>query len=89
MRTHKQKLQQGLAELRAGREPKVDARELAYEADPLPHERAVLELASAYDCDKAAVTWASQEKAVNFYNAHGLARTLDEIVRVRELVLAE
>jgi hypothetical protein len=49
-------------------------------------ERAVHILARVYqekeDPTYWATSWANQVKAADFYNAHGLARTLDEILRL-------
>jgi len=53
---------------------------------PDTDERAVLILSSTYqqaeDPQRSSVSWANQVRAAKFFNAHGLAQTLDEIVRV-------
>ena len=64
---------------------KIDAHALAIVEYPGPDERAVLILSSVLNetgPKRAAVPWALQEKAAAFYNKYGLARTLDEIVRL-------
>lgn len=67
-------------------ESKIDAYDLAFRDDPRPEERAALTLASCYaqerDPNYAAVSWAEQQRAVAFYNAHGLYETLSEILRI-------
>ena len=67
--------------------PQVNANELWMVSDPLPHERAVLILAKCYQSqqdgpDYWVVSNENQQKAVAFYNEHGLARTLDECCRI-------
>jgi hypothetical protein len=81
----RRKLEEGLNLLREGKEPSVDAHALAYVADPLPEERAVLRLASALNDagpKKVAVPWSCQEEAAAFFNKHSLSTTLDEIRRL-------
>lgn len=68
-------------ELRNGREPRVDAKNLWRVTFPGPHERAVLLLASTIAGDVSCVPGPVLEQAAEFYNSHGLAATLDEIVR--------
>lgn len=54
---------------------------------PSVEDKAALQLSSEYSYadnpDAACVSWAAQERAMNFYNKHGLAATLDEIFRLR------
>jgi hypothetical protein len=78
-------LSNGLQKLQKGEEPRVDPKRLAYVEDPLPEERAVLLLAIALNDAgprHAAISWKLQEQACAYFNEHGLAKTLDEIVRL-------
>lgn len=80
--TTKQKLEA----LREGREMPVTVDDLVYGTEvgdvPGPDVRAVLELARVIDAHKPSISWAAQEEARQYFNAHGLAATLD---RAREL----
>lgn len=63
----------------------VDVWALAYKSAEVPEERAVLLLASAMNDTgpkRVAVPWDLQVAAADYLNTHGLARTLDEIVRL-------
>lgn len=89
----KRNLNQKIQDLRDGKIPQVTARELW---DDTPGEvpgvevRAILKLADAIfaaeSCD-CAVSWAAQERALAYYNEHGLGATLDEAFRLEELAL--
>ncbi len=83
--TTKQK-QQKVEALREGRVLPVTIDDLVYGTAvgdvPGPDVRAVLELARAIDAGKPSISWAAQEEARGFFNANGLAATLD---RAREL----
>ena len=83
--TTKQK-QQKVEALREGRVLPVTIDDLVYGTAvgdvPGPDVRAVLELARAIDAGKPSISWAAQEEARGFFNALGLAATLD---RAREL----
>lgn len=53
--------------------------------DPSTEDRAALQLAEAIhyaESDHCVVSWSAQERAQDFFNAHGLAATLDEIARL-------
>jgi len=52
---------------------------------PSTEDRAALQLAQAIhfsESDHCVVSWEAQERAEEFFNAHGLAATLDEIARL-------
>jgi len=71
--------------MRGGPEPKVNVRDMAYRDADGPEERAVLRLACAIhrsESGRVAVSWSAQERAGAFFNAHGLATTLDECERL-------
>ena len=71
--------------LKLSHDSPIDPVKLAYVRDPLPDERAVLILASAYQSqerDVGCVTWSNQVKASEYYNAHGLADTLAECLSI-------
>ena len=72
-----------------GPEPKVDVYAMAHRDLDGPDERAVHQLAAAIhwaESDACAISWSAQTRAADFYNAHGLARTLDEIFRLERKV---
>ena len=76
-----------LEALKRGRELPVDPRALGTPGQtPGTDERAFRTLAREYqrkeDPDYVSISWANQEKAAGYFNVHGLAKTLDEIVRV-------
>jgi hypothetical protein len=78
-----------LAALKQGIELPVDPYEMAHgQVGQVPptDERAVLTLAREYqraeDPDYVSISWANQVKAAEYFNAHGLIKTLDEVVRV-------
>lgn len=83
-------LQEKIDALREGKKPKVDLRQHLRDERvgdvPGPDIRAVFLLARAYqqveDPDAAATSWVNQEKAETFFDANGLAATLDEAVRL-------
>jgi hypothetical protein len=53
-------------------------------------DKAALRLAEAIhyaESQSCAVSWSAQERAEVFYNAHGLAATLDEAARLEAAVL--
>jgi predicted GNAT family N-acyltransferase len=55
---------------------------------PDTDEKLVLELAIAIhynESDGAAVSWSAQVRAQDFYNEHGLAKSLDELFRLQAL----
>ena len=87
MKTKRPTTAQKLEALKRGVELPVSARALAYVTEPGVDEKACLTLAAAYQRAEEGprycmVTWANQEKACAFYNARGLAATLDECLRV-------
>jgi hypothetical protein len=56
--------------------------------DSVP-DRAARRLAQAIhdvESDGAAVSWSAQERAETFYNARGLAATLDEATRLERII---
>jgi hypothetical protein len=77
-----------LEALKAGRELPVDVYALAHGRVgdvPDTDERAVLELACAIhhaESDRVAVSWEAQERAAQYFNTHGLSKTLDEMFRL-------
>lgn len=69
-------------------EEKVDLRKLKPAGTyPSMYEKLVLELAAELqrlkDPDEPAVTWACQEEAMNYFNAHGFVKTLDYLMTLR------
>ncbi len=81
--TTKQKLEA----IKHGRELPVDPRAMGVVGEvPATDERAVHILAREYqrakDPDYVSISWACQVKAADYFNAHGLAATLKEILRV-------
>lgn len=55
---------------------------------PGVEDKAALQLARAIhyaESDGCAISWSAQERAMNFFNEHGLAATLDEIFRLEKL----
>ena len=52
---------------------------------PPPEIRAVLKLARAFQVEEGgpdyATSWANQERAQDYFNAHGLGATLDELFK--------
>ena len=87
--TRAQKVRRKLRERRDGKEPQVTAADLWAQVPgevPLPEERAVLMLSSAIEAARepgySVVSWASQEEAMQYFNEHGLAETLDRIVEL-------
>lgn len=84
-----------LAVLKAGGEPKVTTADLmACEPGevPLPDERCVLQLARAIhraESTDVATSWSAQERAMAYFNAHGLADSLDEMFRLEALALPD
>lgn len=84
---------QKLDALKNGRELPVDVRAMAFVEYPGTDERAVLTLAREYqrveDPNRAATSWACQERAADYFNARGLARTIDEIIRIGGLSAIE
>ena len=90
MHTNKRKptVKDKLAAVKEGRDLPVDL---------MPHpsdigraldtdEKLVLDLARAYqhaeDPDYIAVSWANQERAMNYYNVYGFVDTLTELFRI-------
>ena len=80
---------QKLEALKAGRELPVDVRSLWRSTSigdvPPPDERAVLLLARAIhraESNNVATSWSAQTRAADYFNAWGLAGTLDEILRL-------
>ena len=78
-----------LRALRAGAEPTVTARGMLDEHRvgdvPPPEARAVLMLASALHrsrSSRVAVSWEAQCEAADYFNEHGLGKTLDRIVEL-------
>lgn len=83
--TTKQKLEA----LKRGVELPVDPAQLYKAGSDRPvgvDEKAVLTLATEYqkaeNSTRAAVSYENQKKAAEYFNEHGLIKTLDEIVRV-------
>jgi hypothetical protein len=68
-----------------GEIPKISSQDL-WAHQPGIEEKAILQLAKAYemtrDVDYVSVSWENQEKALNYFNEHGLARTLNEQFRI-------
>jgi len=84
--TQKEKLEA----LKGGVELPVDIDTLWRVKDPDVEERAVLELARAIHRARSrgcAISWDAQVEAARYYNAHGLAETLDEMFRLEALAL--
>ena len=81
-------LKEKIATLREGGIPQVSREEYLYGdrpgETPGVETRAILRLsraihwAESHDC---VISWSAQERALNYYNAHGLANTLDEATR--------
>lgn len=81
-------LKEKIATLRGGGIPQVSRNEYLYAEQPgdTPgvETRAVRRLsrtihwAESHDC---AISWDAQQRALDYYNAHGLAATLDEATR--------
>jgi hypothetical protein len=73
--------------------PKVDFRKLDQPGDyPGVEEKAARDLARAIHWSEStdcSISWSAQERAMNFYNQHGFAATLDEMFRLRKLALPE
>lgn len=67
--------------LRRGERVTVDVHNLWRMEYPGPDERAVLLLARTIAGDGVCVPWEAQVQAAEYYNEHGLADTLDEVVR--------
>jgi hypothetical protein len=72
---------------------KADLRTL-YPAGSYPNteDRAAMRLARAIHAAESThcvVSWSAQERAEEHYNAHGLARTLDECERLEALRLPD
>lgn len=88
--TARKHIQAKISALRSGELPRLDLR--AEMADQRPGEvpgpdfRAVLQLAVALqeseEPGSPSVSWERQVRAEGFFNAHGLAATLDEIQRL-------
>jgi len=50
------------------------------------HDKLALDLATAIhqsESDDCSVSWSAQERAQDYFNAHGFIETLDELFRVR------
>lgn len=67
---------------------KVDLRQLKPAGTyPDLHEKLCRELSVEYererDSDYVAVSWANQERAQEYFNAHGFVATLDHMLRLR------
>lgn len=73
-----------------GPEPKVDPYAMAHRDLDGPDESATHRLAAAIhwaESDCVAISWSAQLRAAAFYNDYGLARALDECVRLEALRL--
>lgn len=67
---------------------KVDVHALCYVEHPSLYEKLVLELSMEIEkqrnADYAAVSWASQVEAANYFNKHGLVDTLTYMLSLRD-----
>ncbi len=82
-----------LAALRDGRELPLTADDVAFGTEvgdvPGPDVRAVLRLARAIhrtESTNVSISWPAQERAREFFNEHGLARTLDRATELEATV---
>lgn len=89
METRRNKVKRKLQDLKAGKEPRVEAQDLLSQEVgevPLPEERAVLRLSRCIESQKdpgyCVVSWASQVEAMQYFNENGLGATLDRIVEL-------
>lgn len=89
METRRNKVKRKLQDLKAGKEPRVEAQDLLSQEVgevPLPEERAVLRLSSCIEASKdpgyCVVSWASQVEAMQYFTNNGLGATLDRIVEL-------
>jgi len=76
--------------LKRGVETPVDVNTLWRVEHPDVEERAVLQLARALHRSRStgcAVSWEAQKEAAAYFNANGLARTLDEMFRLEAIPL--
>jgi len=90
MESRKQKVARKLRDLQQGREPHVTKADLMAHMPgevPLPEERAVLQLAHAIhraESSDAVTSWSAQERAMDFFNTHGLGATLDRMFELEK-----
>ena len=86
MRRRRPTVSQKLAALKQGRELPVDLTLMRPGDYADTDERAVLDLARAYqraeDPDNVVTSWANQERAMSYFAEHGLVATIDEIIRL-------
>ena len=69
-------------------ERKVDFRRLGQPGDyPDLHESLALDLAREYqkeeEPDYVSISWPNQERAQDYFNAHGFIDTLDHMIKLR------